>query len=206
MKDNPGKSGNIFGTPMDASDQTGSITTKKVGLGLGYFSIGLGLLEVAAPGRLARWLGVENKAAKNTIFGFGLRELLAGGMLLRGPAVSTNVWNRVIGDTIDAGALGIAATRSSRPWNVALAGGIVAGAFVADLLTARALDKKTARTFPRLSRPGDPLSASAGSAAHPELVEGPNDPVNSGGSTKDDRAQQRDVKVTNLEPADLAAV
>ena len=142
-----------------ASEQTGSVTTKKIGLGLGYFSIALGLAELAAPGRLSRWLGVENKTARNTVIAMGLRVLFAGGLLLRGPAVSTNVWNRVIGDTIDAGALGIAATRTSRPLNVALAGGIVAGAFIADLLTARALDRKTGRTFPRLDRPYDPVNS-----------------------------------------------
>ena len=149
----------IIGTPMDAADQHGAVTSKKVGLGLGYFSIALGLVEVAAPGRIARWLGVENDAARKTILAFGFRELLAGGALLRGPAVSTNVWNRVVGDVIDAGALGLAATRSNRKGAIALAGGVVAGAFVADLLTARALDKATGRTFPRLSRPNDPVTA-----------------------------------------------
>ena len=145
-------------TDMDADDQKGFVTTKKVGLGLGYFSIALGLLEVAAPGRLARFLGVENDTARKTIFAYGLRELLAGGALLRGPAVSTNVWNRVIGDVIDAGSLGLAATKSNRKGAIALAGGIVLGAFIADLLTARALDKKTGRTFPRLKRPNEGFS------------------------------------------------
>ncbi len=56
---------------------------KKLGLGLGAFSIGLGLLEVAAPGRLARWLGVEGKPAKTVLRWFGGRELLAGAMLAR---------------------------------------------------------------------------------------------------------------------------
>lgn len=136
-----------------------AVTAKRAGLALGYFSIALGLVEIAAPGRLARWLGVEEKGAKNTIFAFGLRELLAGGALLRGPAVSTNVWNRVAGDVIDAGALGLAATRSSRMGAVAGALGFVAGAMIADVLTARALDRTTGRTFPRLRRPGDPATA-----------------------------------------------
>jgi hypothetical protein len=145
-------------TNMDAGDQSGSIKTKKVGLGLGYFSIALGLVEVAAPGRIARWLGVDNKGARNTVLAFGLRELLAGGALLLGPAVSTNVWNRVIGDVIDAGSLGLAATKSDRKRAIAAAAAFVGTAFVVDLLAARALDKKTGRTFPRLSRPGDGLA------------------------------------------------
>jgi len=92
---------------------------KKVGLGPGIFSIGLGLVELAAPGRLARWLGVDGKTAKTVIGLFGARELFAGGMLLRGPAVSTNAWNRVIGDGIDLGALGLTFSRSSRKGAVA---------------------------------------------------------------------------------------
>jgi hypothetical protein len=130
-----------------------SIAAKRVGLGLGYFSIALGLAEVMAPGRLARFLGLEgSKGARKTLFAFGLRELAAGGMLLRGPAVSTNVWNRVIGDAIDAGALGLAFTRSNRKGAVAGALAFVGGAMAADWLTARALDRDTGRTFPKASR------------------------------------------------------
>ena len=126
-----------------------AIAAKRVGLGLGYFSIALGLVEVIAPGRLARLLGLEgSKAARNTLFAFGLRELAAGGMLLRGPAVSTNVWNRVIGDAIDAGALGLAFTRSNRKAAVAGALAFVGGAMAADWFAARALDRATGRTFP----------------------------------------------------------
>jgi hypothetical protein len=121
---------------------------KKIGLGLGFFSISLGLIEVAAPGRLARWLGVEGKTAKRVIGLFGARELLAGGMLLRGPAVSTNVWNRVIGDGMDAAALALAFTRSDRKGPVAGALAFVAGAALLDFVAARGLDEETARTFP----------------------------------------------------------
>ena len=125
---------------------------KKVGAGLGYFSLALGLVELAAPGRLARWLGVESKTAKSVIALFGARELLAGGMLLRGPAVSMNVWNRVIGDGIDLAALGLAFTRSDRKAAVAGAVGFVAGAALLDVIAARGLDIETGRTFPRSGR------------------------------------------------------
>ena len=131
-------------------DQTGSVAVKRAGLGLGYFSIALGAVELAAPGRIARWLGVEGKTARNTIFAFGLREIFAGVNLLRGPAVSANVWNRVAGDIMDAGALALAARNSGKGRNLAIAGAVVGGAFVADVLTARALDKATGRTFNRI--------------------------------------------------------
>ena len=126
-----------------------SVAAKRIGLGLGYFSLALGAVEVLAPGRLARLLGLEgSKAARNTLFAFGLRELAAGGMLLRGPAVSTNVWNRVVGDAIDAGALGLAFRSTTRKPAVAGALAFVGAAMAADWVAARALDRETGRTFP----------------------------------------------------------
>lgn len=125
---------------------------KKLGLGLGVFSIGLGLVELLAAKRVAKGLGVEGGSAEGVIKLFGARELLAGGMLLRGPAVSTNVWNRVIGDVIDLGALLAAAPKSTRPAALAGAIGFVAGATALDVYAARGLDQQTARTWPRSER------------------------------------------------------
>jgi len=68
------------------------------------------LVEVVAPGRLTAWLGVEGKTAKSSIAWFGARELLAGGMLLRGPAVVDERLEPVFGDGMD---LGRSASRSA---------------------------------------------------------------------------------------------
>ena len=87
---------------------------KKLGLGLGILQHRAGTARGCRAGRLARWLGVDGKTAKTVIRLFGARELLAGGMLLRGPAVSTNLWNRVLGDGMDLAALGLAFSRSDR--------------------------------------------------------------------------------------------
>lgn len=121
---------------------------KKLGLGLGVFSIGLGVLEIAAPGRIARTLGLsEDGPARRTILAFGLREITAGLALLRGPAVSANVWNRVAGDALDLGALLMALRSSSNRAAVAGALAFVGGATALDVLTARGLDRQTGRTF-----------------------------------------------------------
>jgi hypothetical protein len=128
------------------------MNSRKLGLGLGLFSIGLGLLELAAPRRVARWMGVDGSTARTTIRLFGARELLAGAALLRGPAVSTNVWNRVIGDGIDLAALGLAFARSDRRPAVAGALAFVGAATLADAAVARRLDRETGRTFPRSER------------------------------------------------------
>lgn len=130
---------------------------KKLGLGLGAFSIALGAVEVGAPRRIARFLGLDEEgAARKTIFAFGLREIMAGAMLLRGPAVSTNVWNRVIGDAMDAGALLVAFGPSRRKGAMTGALAFVGGAAALDWYTARGLDKQTARTFP-VARPDEQL-------------------------------------------------
>ena len=44
---------------------------------LGWFSIGLGMAELVAPGRLARMLGLDGK--DGLIRSFGARELASGG-------------------------------------------------------------------------------------------------------------------------------
>ncbi|WP_294173570.1 hypothetical protein [uncultured Sphingomonas sp.] len=122
---------------------------KKLGLGLGVFSIAVGALEVAAPGRIARALGLdEDGPARKTILAFGLRELAAGAMLLRGPAVSFNVWNRVFGDTLDTGALLLALGSSRKTGAVAGALAFVGGVTALDAWTARGLDKETGQAFP----------------------------------------------------------
>ena len=123
------------------------MTYKKLGLGLGYFSVALGVLEVAAPGRLARMLGIEGKTAKNVIPAFGVREIAAGVALIRGPAVSTNAWNRVIGDAMDAAALALAWRGSTRKPAVAGALAFVGGAMALDAYAARGLDRETGATF-----------------------------------------------------------
>jgi hypothetical protein len=123
---------------------------KRLGLGLGIFSIGLGLAELFAARRIAKGLGIEGGATEGVIRLFGARELVAGGMLLRGPAVSTNAWNRVIGDAVDMAALLAAAPRSSRPRALAGAIAFVAGAAALDVYAARGLDEETGRTWPVL--------------------------------------------------------
>jgi hypothetical protein len=48
--------------------------------GLGWFSIGLGLTELLAPGHLARFLGMEDRA--ELIRAYGAREIVTGVSIL----------------------------------------------------------------------------------------------------------------------------
>jgi hypothetical protein len=68
--------------------------------------------------------------------------------------VSTNIWNRVVGDGMDLAALGVAFARSSRRPATAGALAFVAGATLLDVIAARGLDVETGRTFPRSVRAG----------------------------------------------------
>ena len=119
---------------------------KKLSLGLGLFSVALGAVELLAPKKITKAL--EADGHETLVKGFGARELLAGANLLAAPAVATNVWNRVLGDAMDLGTLGLAARRS--PANKAVWGALafVAGVTALDVFTARGLDRTTGKTFP----------------------------------------------------------
>lgn len=122
---------------------------KKAGLGLGLFSLALGAAEVLAPGRIARGLGLDPEGrANSTLKAFGVREIAAGAMLVRAPALSANVWNRVLGDIMDLSSLVLALRTTRKPGAVAGALAFVGGVTALDVWTARALDKETGRTFP----------------------------------------------------------
>jgi len=119
---------------------------KKLGFGLGLFSIALGAAEILAPRKITRALEAEGH--EGLVRGFGARQVLAGVNLLAAPAVATNVWNRVLGDAMDLGALGLAARNAPRNRAVWGALAFVVGATVLDALTARGLDTQTGKTAP----------------------------------------------------------
>ena len=116
-------------------------TYKQLGLGLGVFSVVLGLTELLAARRITRELDAEGH--EGLVRGFGARELAAGAALLVSPANSTNVWMRVAGDAMDLAALGAAARRSPRNRAVWGALAFVVAATALDLIVARGLDRTT---------------------------------------------------------------
>jgi len=119
---------------------------KALSLGLGLFSLALGAAELFAGKRIARALEAEGH--EGLIRGFGAREVLAGVNLLAAPAASVNVWNRVAGDAMDLGALGLAAR--AHPRNRAVWGSLlfVAAVTALDVVTARGLDRETGKLLP----------------------------------------------------------
>jgi hypothetical protein len=118
---------------------------KKLGFGLGLFSIALGAAELLGASRIAHALDAEDH--ETLMRSFGARELLAGAGLVAAPANTSGVWNRVAGDGMDLAALGAAVHRS--PGNRAIWGSLafVAAATVLDVFVARGLDRTTGKTL-----------------------------------------------------------
>jgi hypothetical protein len=120
---------------------------KKLSLGLGLFSLGLGAAELFASRRIARALKAEGH--EGLIKTFGGREIVAGLGLLQSPAHATRVWNRVAGDGIDLAALGLAVRNAPRSKAVWGAVGFVAGVTALDVLVALGLDRTAGKTLPQ---------------------------------------------------------
>jgi len=106
--------------------------------GLGWFSIALGTLELAAPGMLARALGMEGREA--LLRAYGLREVATGIAILNARDPAPWLWGRVGGDALDVATL-VAHYTDDNPRKdvVGLAIAAVAGVTALDVYCAAAL-------------------------------------------------------------------
>lgn len=109
--------------------------------GLGWFSVALGLAEVAAPRAVARVVGLDDSGGRRALLrAYGLREIAAGIGLLSGKRPAAWLWGRVAGDLVDLATLGAAArdgnTQSGR---LATATAAVLGVTALDVYCARKL-------------------------------------------------------------------
>jgi len=108
---------------------------------LGWFSIGLGAVETAAPGAVARFLGIAPR--DRLIRSMGLREITAGIGILTRERPSRWVWSRVAGDVMDLAMLGAAVPASQRRDRVGISLAVVTGIMVLDVLCAKQLASQT---------------------------------------------------------------
>lgn len=101
---------------------------------LGWFSIGLGLVEMFAHRPLARLIGTDDHPVLFPLC--GLRELVCGvGILSDGARPVGWLWSRVGGDAIDLALLGSALlSNDARRERVALATAAVAGVTALDVM------------------------------------------------------------------------
>lgn len=136
------------GTPAESTRerQGTNATAERLAKGLGIFSIGLGLVEIAAPGALGRTIGLnDSRRDRLTLRAFGLREFSDGVGILATPQPAGWLWGRVGGDLLDLAYLGWALTsKKSRRTRLTLALGAVAGVTALDLLSSRQLGRNNA--------------------------------------------------------------
>src|SRR3954451_22175967 len=82
---------------------------------LGWFSLGLGTLQVIAPRLMCKLVGARGKGRSSALMRlFGLRELASGAGILTQPRPTGFLWARVGGDGLDVAALGLVAARNRK--------------------------------------------------------------------------------------------
>jgi hypothetical protein len=113
---------------------------RAAGRALGLASLGLGVLELAAPGTVQRLLGLDpTQRRSGVVRTLGVRELMHAFDLLLHADPTPGVWARVAGDGMDGAVLTAAASRTRRPFRFAAVSALVVGLVAADVLVARRL-------------------------------------------------------------------
>jgi hypothetical protein len=109
---------------------------------LGWFSLGLGALQIFAPERVTRALGMEGH--EGLVRAYGFREV-ASGMLALSIEKKTGLWSRVAGDGLDIATL-MGGLRDDNPkkGNVAMALMMVSGITMLDIAVAKEVSARHA--------------------------------------------------------------
>jgi uncharacterized membrane protein len=106
---------------------------------LGWFSIGLGLVQLLAPRRLGRAIGVGDHPVLMRLL--GLRELASGLSILTQANPTPGLKARVAGDVMDLALLGSSLTTSNSKECALIATAVVAGVTALDVKCARQLSE-----------------------------------------------------------------
>ena len=127
--------------PRTAIDGRSQSSHDRVAKGLGYFSIALGVAELAAPGAICRAVGI--RGLESVVRAYGARELATGVAILASHNAEPWIWGRVAGDIADMATVATGLQqrdgRSRRDRNV-LALTMLAGVAVVDVVCAGALN------------------------------------------------------------------
>jgi len=124
---------------MKSNNDAGWLDDKKnreqLAISLGWFSIGLGLIEILAPRTLAGTIGAPVRPGLLRLM--GLREIAAGAGILSKPRTRNWLQARVAGDAMDLGVLGLSmfSSRADRR-RLAMATLAVAGVTALDVMAA----------------------------------------------------------------------
>ncbi len=137
----------MTGDPTGSDRRRG--TGERLAKGLGWFSVGLGVPQVLAPGRMNRLIGVDDSRQNRAVMrAMGVRELASAPGILDRPRPAGFLFARVAGDALDLAVLGAALrARGSVRARVAAAMAAVAGVTVLDVIasakTSRSADPTT---------------------------------------------------------------
>jgi uncharacterized membrane protein len=114
--------------------------------GLGWFGIGLGLAQVAAPGSIAKLIGISHENGRRTLIRLcGLREIATGIGILSQRKPAGWLWGRVAGDLLDLASLGSAMKSDNvNRTRVTMAAGAVLGVTALDVYCGQQLSRRSA--------------------------------------------------------------
>jgi len=110
---------------------------------LGWFSIGLGLAELAMPRTLARAAGMPNLPTLTRTY--GLREIGTGIGILTSKDPSPWLWGRVAGDALDIATVGTGLVTAGRPLRTLGSVAMLLGIAYIDMKVAQAAPPQTKR-------------------------------------------------------------
>jgi hypothetical protein len=133
-------------TLTDTNPERSLTTADRLARLLGWFSIGLGIAQMVAPGRISKAVGLEGK--ETLVRAYGGREIAAGVGALSvdaGPAI----WSRVAGDLLDLGTLAAGARNaedSNQRRYASYAIAAVVGVTLIDLFVASTVTKQRSRS------------------------------------------------------------
>ncbi|MBA3556546.1 MAG: SRPBCC family protein [Gemmatimonadales bacterium] len=118
---------------------------ERVATALGWFSIGLGLAQLASPRGVSRLIGVsESEENRKTMLAIGMREIASGVGILTQSQRAPWVWSRVAGDAMDLALLGRGLNSRHTDRNrLAAATAAVVGVTLLDYLTSHQLSRRS---------------------------------------------------------------
>jgi uncharacterized membrane protein len=129
---------------------TGRHSSDSLALGLGLFSVGLGLAELAAPRAVATLAGLPtHERALALLRACGAREMGTGLAILAQPERAAWMWSRIAGDAADAATLaGFWRDPRARRRRLAVIAAALGGLVLLDVLCARQLAARQAGRHP----------------------------------------------------------
>lgn len=118
-----------------------------IALGMGVFSIALGLMELILGGPIARALGLQGY--EWIVYAYGAREILAGILIFAAKDYTPWMWFRVIGDVMDLATVAFGYSRHlADNTNFVIAFIALAGATAIDIFCALRLSSDSKEPLP----------------------------------------------------------